>query len=70
MEKKFFAAKRGNVFRRKSDGVVIGRFVIDTAIDGYEEVVDERPIDRRHPHDRREEILARRKNPHRPSRRR
>ena len=41
MEKKFFAAKRGNVFLRKSDGVVMGRFVIDTAIDGYEEVVDE-----------------------------
>lgn len=43
MEKKFFAANKGNVFRRKSDGVVIGRFVIDTTIDGYEEVVDERP---------------------------
>lgn len=43
MEKKFFVAKRGNVFRRKSDGVVIGRFVIDATIDGYEEVVDENP---------------------------
>lgn len=47
MEKRIFAAKRGNVFRRKSDGVVIGRFVIDTAIDGYEEVVDERPRSQR-----------------------
>jgi hypothetical protein len=54
MEKKFFAAKRGNVFRRKSDGVVIGRFVIDTTIENYEEVVDERP-------------RSQRMNPHRPS---
>ena len=47
MKKNFFAAKRGNVFRRKSDGVVIGRFVIDTTIDGYEEVIDENPRPRR-----------------------
>lgn len=60
MEKKFFASKKGNVFRRKSDGVVIGRFVFDTAIDGYEEVVDERPMSERRG-------FRGRMNPHRPS---
>lgn len=47
MEKRIFAAKRGNVFRRKSDGVVIGRFIIDTTIENYEEVIDERPRSQR-----------------------
>ena len=47
MEKRIFAAKRGNVFRRKSDGVIVGRFVIDTTIDDYEEVFDQRPRSQR-----------------------
>lgn len=47
MEKKFFAAKKGNIFRRKSDGVEVGRFVIDTTIENYEEVVDKNPRHRR-----------------------
>jgi hypothetical protein len=47
MKKRFFAAKKGNVFRRKSDGVEVGRFVIDTTIENYEEVVDKNPMHRR-----------------------
>ena len=47
MEHKFFAAKRGYVFRTKSDGVIIGRFIIDTDIENYEEVIDERPRSQR-----------------------
>lgn len=47
MEKRFFAARKGYAFRRKSDGVIIGRFVIDTTIDNYEEVFDQRPRSQR-----------------------
>jgi hypothetical protein len=54
MEKKKFVAKRGNVFRRKSDGVVTGRFIMDCTTEDYEEVLDERPY-------------YLRMNPHRPS---
>ena len=63
MEKRIFTAKKGNVFRRKSDGVVIGRFIVDTTIDGYEEVVDERPVSERRG-------FRGRMNPNRPSLRR
>ena len=78
MEKRIYTASEGKTFRRKVDGhimgnrMILGKFVDGTedVIENYEEVVNERPIGRRHNRDRREEILARRKNPHRPSRRR
>lgn len=47
MEKRIFVAKKSYVFRRKSDGVIVGRFVIDTTIDNYEEVFDQRPRSQR-----------------------
>ena len=71
MEKKVYKATEGKIFRRKSDGhimgntMVLGRLVNGemNTIDNYEEVEDTIPAEVRE----RMKVRGRRFNPHRPS---